>query len=282
MRTGETVLGEQAMYRIIKVLNNNGVLVLDDVSGREMIFLGSGIGFGHRTGERIAQTGKAKRYELVSGKTSALQRVNELNPLFIEAAGRVIEEAEKSLGPLDDDILIPLADHIALSVSRAAQNREFTNPFRQDIETLFGREYSAALRGREALTALTGIRISDDEVGFLTLHIHAGMSEENVAESLEMARLVQDCVRQIEEGIGARLAPESLGYNRLVSHLRYLVERVRRGERANLDLDDYARTNFPDSYALAERICGWMERQLKREMAREETGYLAIHIQRVR
>ena len=55
------------MYRIIKVLNNNGILVLDVESRREVILLGNGIGFGHRTGERIESTGQAKRYELVTG-----------------------------------------------------------------------------------------------------------------------------------------------------------------------------------------------------------------------
>ena len=49
-------MGEEHMYRIIKVLNNNGILVLDGESQREVILLGNGIGFGHRTGERIEST----------------------------------------------------------------------------------------------------------------------------------------------------------------------------------------------------------------------------------
>lgn len=36
------------MYRVIKVLNNNGILVLDDANGQEQILLGNGVGFGHR------------------------------------------------------------------------------------------------------------------------------------------------------------------------------------------------------------------------------------------
>ena len=35
------------MYRIVKVLNNNGILVLDDESKQEQILLGNGVGFGH-------------------------------------------------------------------------------------------------------------------------------------------------------------------------------------------------------------------------------------------
>ena len=43
------------MYRVIKVLNNNGILVLDDANGQEQILLGNGVGFGHRMGERMAE-----------------------------------------------------------------------------------------------------------------------------------------------------------------------------------------------------------------------------------
>ena len=34
------------MYRIIKVLNNNAILALDQEKKREIILLGNGIGFG--------------------------------------------------------------------------------------------------------------------------------------------------------------------------------------------------------------------------------------------
>lgn len=117
------------MYRIIKVLNNNGILVLDGDTGRELILLGNGIGFGHRTGERLEQVKEAKRYELVTGKSTALQQVNSIDPVFIEAAGNIIESARKTLGDISSDILIPMADHIALAAGRAREGRELPNPF---------------------------------------------------------------------------------------------------------------------------------------------------------
>ena len=36
------------MYRVIKVLNNNGILVYHVETGKEMILLGNGVGFGSR------------------------------------------------------------------------------------------------------------------------------------------------------------------------------------------------------------------------------------------
>ena len=169
--------GEGFMYRIIKVLNNNGILVLDGDTGRELILLGNGIGFGHRTGERLEQVKEAKRYELVTGKSTALQQVNSIDPVFIEAAGNIIESARKTLGDISSDILIPMADHIALAAGRAREGRELPNPFNQDIKALFDREYQAAMEGREIIREMTGIVISEDEVGYITLHIHAGSSE---------------------------------------------------------------------------------------------------------
>ena len=60
-------MGEEHMYRIIKVLNNNGILVLDGESQREVILLGNGIGFGHGTGETL-RTGYRKDIGAPAGK----------------------------------------------------------------------------------------------------------------------------------------------------------------------------------------------------------------------
>lgn len=269
------------MYRVIKVLNNNGILVLDSKLKKEVILLGNGIGFGHRTGERMACQDQAKRYELVTAKESALQQVNSIDAAFIEAAGRIIEGAEPVVGPLNPEILIPMADHIALAVSRTIEARAFPNPFRHDIKALFADEYKVAMKSVEVIRELTGTVISEDEVGFITLHIHAGLSRENVAAAMDIARLVQDSVHMIESRMGVALASDSLGNNRLVSHIRYMIARTRRGERLNLNMEDYARSSFPKPYQAAVEVCHEMERRLGSAVFPEEVGFLAIHIQRV-
>ena len=269
------------MYRIVKILNNNGILILDDESKQEQILLGNGVGFGHRMGERMKEPPDARRYELVSEKTSALTRVNGIDPIFIEASGKIIEEAEKMLGTLHHDILIPMADHIAMAVARAKEDKEIPNPFRQDIEALFEEEYRAAKRGSEIIEEMTGVRLGEDETGYITLHIHSGRAQENVAQSLETARMVNECLSMIEQGMGKKLPLASLGYNRLVSHVRYMIARARKGEKATLDMEDYAKETFPQEYALADQICRKLEGEMRLKFEREETGYLAIHIRRV-
>ena len=217
------------MYRVIKVLNNNGILVLDDANGQEQILLGNGVGFGHRMGERMAELPKGRRYELVSEKTPALIRVNGIDPIYIEAAGKIIEMAEAAMGPLQHDILIPMADHIAMAAARAREKKEIPNPFQHDIAALFGDEYEAARKGCEILKKMTGTALGEDEAGFIALHIHAGLAQ----------------------------------------------------ERTDLDLEAYAKEQFPFEYALAEQILKKLEQELRVVLAKEEIGFLAIHIRRV-
>lgn len=128
---------------------------------------------------------------------------------------------------------------------------------------------------------MTGTVLGEDEAGFIALHIHAGLAQENLADSLETARLVGVCMTMIEEGAGKKLPYGSLGYNRLMSHVRYMLARARKGERTDLDLEAYAKAQFPFEYALAEQILKKLEQELRMTFAKEETGFLAIHIRRV-
>ena len=271
------------MYRVIKVLNNNGILVYSSEAGRELILLGNGVGFGRKPTEKIGHIPGAKVYSLVTRKKdqSVLKVVNGIQPEFIEAAGRIIEEAEKEFGEVNHDILLPLADHIALAAKRAAENRQMPNPFTPDIRVLFAREYGVALRGRDIIRDMMGYEISDDEAGFITLHIHAGLSDEQVSVTLDTTRIINESISMIEKAFGVQMPADSLAYTRLMSHLYYMIARTRKGESTNVDFNDFIFTNYPRTGEAAREVCQYMEKQLKSPVAKEEIGFLAIHIQRV-
>lgn len=189
------------MYRVIKVLNNNGILVYHVETGKEMILLGNGVGFGKKPTEHIEKLPGAKVYSLVTRRKqeSVLKTVNGIRPEFIEATGKIIEEAENVFQKINHEMLLPLADHIALAAKRAKENRQLPNPFTPDIRVLFGEEYQVALKGREIIQQLTGYEISEDEVGFITLHIHAGLSDEAVSQTLDATRIVNEGIAMIEQ-----------------------------------------------------------------------------------
>lgn len=271
------------MYRVIKVLNNNGVLVYHNETGREMILLGNGVGFGKKPAQQIEQISGAKIYTLVTRKKeqSVLKVVNGIKPGFIEAAGRIIEEAEKVFQEVNHEILLPMADHIALAAKRAKENRQIPNPFTPDIRVLFAREYAVAMKGRDIIKDMMGYEISDDEVGFLTLHIHAGLSDEQVSVALDTTRIINEGISMIEHAFDMKFQEDSLAYTRLMSHLYYMVARTRKGESTKVDFNDFIFANYPETGRVAEEVCEYMGRLLKKTVAKEEVGFLAIHIQRV-
>lgn len=270
------------MYRLSKVLNNNGVLAFDTETAREVIILGNGIGFGKHAGERVESFPGARLYALVNQKreASALKIVNGIDPVFLEVTGRIIEAAELRFGEINRDILLPLADHIALAVKRAMEGKELPNPFTPDIRALFPEEYQAALEGQKIIREQTGYVISEDEVGYITLHIHSALSDEDVAQAMDTARLVKESLEMIEVGLGMEFPASSLGCNRIMTHIRYMIARVRKGERVNLDMEDYVKEKFPEAYRLAEKVCVKLEKDLGRKVAAEEAGFLGLHIQR--
>ena len=290
------------MYRVIKVLNNNGILVYHVETGKEMILLGNGVGFGKKPTEQIEKLPGAKVYSLVTRRKqeSVLKTVNGIRPEFIEATGKIIEEAENVFQKINHEMLLPLADHIALAAKRAKENRQLPNPFTPDIRVLFGEEYQVALKGREIIQQLTGYEISEDEVGFITLHIHAGLSDEAVSQTLDATRIVNEGIAMIEQEFDQKLESGSLGCTRLMSHMYYMILRTRKGEGTNADFNDFifqnyyacsissptrvslfTGMNYPRTGEAAKRVCDYMSRQLKQPVAKEEIGFLAIHIQRV-
>ena len=70
-------------------------------------------------------------------------------------------------------------------------------------------------------------------------------------------------------------------YIRLMSHLYYMAVRAKTGEAVNVDLNDFVKNKYPKALKIAEQICGNMETALQKKLLPEETGFLAIHIQRM-
>ena len=81
--------------------------------------------------------------------------------------------------------------------------------------------------------------------------------------------------------IDQKLESGSLGCTRLMSHMYYMILRTRKGEGTNADFNEFIFQNYPRTGEAAKRVCDYMSRQLKQPVAKEEIGFLAIHIQRV-
>lgn len=272
------------MFKILKVLNNNGILVIDLDTKQELIFLGKGVGFGKKVNQNVSEIENAKAYRFTEqqSRQESIDTIKSISPVFIEIAGGIIEEAEKQFGNVDNNILLPLADHIAFAIKRMEQGIELKNPFAKEIKVLFEEEYNVAKKGKNLINQKIGVEINDDEVGYITLHVHTALTREHVVQSMDVARMIQEGIQTIEKELGAMLDDATISYTRLLTHMKFMILRVINDEKLHLDMTDYVLENFPDSFALAKQICNSFEQSIKKPFPNIEISYFAIHIERVK
>ena len=271
------------MYKIKKVLNHNVVIVHDSENRSEYLIMDKGIGFGKKPGETAVPGEKASVYSLQkkNERGNAREMAEEIPAVYLEIANEVLDQAEEAFGKIDRNILFPMADHIAYAVKRVKNNEQISNPLTEDIRILFHMEYKTAGCIRGILKQKMGILIDDDEVGYIALHIHSAIVDEKVSQAMQLARAVRECISYVENEVGKPINVMSLSYNRLMNHIRYMVARAISGEKLKVNMNDYMKVKFPQSFGMAETVCKQIERNLKCTLSDVEIGYLAMHIERV-
>lgn len=275
------------MYRVRKALNHNTLIAISMENNQEYLVIGKGIGFGKKVSERfeIPENIECSIYSLneQTERGKAMELIKGIEPVYLEIAGKVLAKSQEVFGKIDKRILFPMADHIAFAVQRIRANEQISNPLTDDIRALFHMEYKTAECVKDILWEMLQVEIDEHEIGYITLHIHSAIEDENVALSMQIAMAVRECIRMIEEETGQTIDVMSLSYNRLMNHIRYMVARSIKGEKLKLNMNDYMSVKFPKSFWMATEVCKQLEKQLHRNSPLDEVeiGYLAMHIERV-
>lgn len=270
-------------YRITKILNHNSFMGIESKNNQECLIMGKGVAFGKKVGQIVSVTGDARVYSLkeLTDRGEAKEIIKSVSPLCLELANEVLNQAEEEFGKVDRSILFTMADHLDFAVRRIQNGEQISNPLTDDIRIMFYKEYKVAGCIRDLLKEKLGIRIDEHEIGYIALHVHAAIVDENVSQAMEIARTVRECICMVEEETGKSIDIMSLGYNRLMNHVRYMVARAIHGEKLKMSLNDYMSVKFPVPYMTAEKICRKMEKSLKLPIPDIEIGYLAMHLERM-
>ena len=213
------------MFRVKKVLNHNTLIGIDMKDSQEYLLIGKGIGFGRKVSERLDAPEGCTVYSLQekTERGSAMDLIREIDPVFLEIAEQVLKEGERIFGKIDWNILFPMADHIAFAVKRLKNGEQISNPLTGDIIALFHMEYKAAECLRPILRERLQLEIDEHEIGYVALHIHSAIEDENVALSMQIAGAVRECIRMVEEETGQTIIA---GMGEL--HLEIIVDRLLR------------------------------------------------------
>ena len=277
------------MFRVTRPLNHNALLAFDMEDGREYLVVGRGVGFGRKPGERVGREGLAGAGDLqlylltqqVGGRGTPRELIERIDPTVLDIAEDIYMDARLSLGHIDPNMLLPLADHLAFAVARVRGGGAVDNPLTEDIRALFPREFEVTHRGVSELERRLGIVLGDDETGLIALHVHSALDSGHVEQAMQVAQLTRACIDAVERLTGAEIDVSSMDYNRLMTHVKYMVTRIINDERLSIDVNAMIRSEAPRSYQTAEAVCSEMTHLLGKPVSTLEVGYLAMHIARV-
>lgn len=273
------------MYKVAKILNHNAILAIKENGIQEYLLMGKGIGFGKKISETIEAGDDCRIYSLMDntneGTDGAKQLIKKIDPMYFEISNVILDRAEKEFGRIDRSIMFPMADHIAFAAQRIKNGEAISNPLTQDIKILFYKEYKIASMVRPLLKNIDNIDVEDDEIGYLALHVHSAICDDKVSNAMIMAGSVRECITLIENDSKKHIDVQTMSYNLLMNHIKYMVARAIGGEDLKFDMNDYIRQNFPKAFEISKMVCNHLSEQLNRKLHENEIGYLAIHIARV-
>ncbi len=275
--------------KIVKVLNNNVVISLNK-KGEDIIVMGSGIAFQKKRGDTIEEE-KIERIfsQQVPDLAAKFQKIlSEIPEEYQELTEEIIENARGKLEhDFDDNIYLSLMDHIHFSVQRYREGMLIKNQLLTETKVMYRKEYEAAQEALELINETFEVELPEDEAGFIAFHfVNASMSG-SMEDTVQRTRIVQDTLMIIRNYFKMEFEEDSLDYYRLVTHLKFFVQRMMDkkpltstdGDRQLLELVE---SNYKRSYECVQRIAKYIHLEFGYCVSDEEKLYLTIHIERVR
>jgi transcriptional antiterminator len=278
-------VSKMSSITVAKVLNNN-VIIAQHPQYSEVVVIGKGIGFNRKLRDQINLSSVEKMFILRSQEEQ--EQYKQLLPQVDEKLIEVVQEIvlhimHCSRQPLNEHIHIALTDHISFAKRRFEQDIPIHNPFLYETKEIYPEEYKMAEYAIGRINEAMGVELPVDEIGFVALHIVSALSNRQISEVRQHSLLIGELVGLVENYLDYRIPRDSLDYSRLVTHLRFVLERLRRGEavQETSTLDGLMKREYPEMYSLAWKLTKIIEQRVRIPVYQAEVSYLTIHLQRI-
>lgn len=270
-------------YRIRKILNNN--VVHATLGFQEVIVIGLGIGFHAKPLDVIDSDKIEKVFELKKEDfVKTTQLIQDIPAEILNDVYRIIESVslEESI-TLQGHAYMTLIDHVNFAIDRFKSGQVITNLMNFDLRILYPDEFRFGEKMLQRINETFALDLPEDEIGFMTMHIVNGANTEIKNQSSVLTSSVFDCLNVIRDYYLMSLKPQELATQRIMIHVKMLLQRVMSGRQ--VDFDEVILYNvfeeFRSAYTCALEIQKYIENRLKSKLNPQELVYLTIHLNRL-
>ena len=271
---------------IEKVINNN-IISAYEKSGAEVIVMGRGIGFKKKQGEVVPANQISKIFRIKS-RTLAEQFKELLANMPLERvriSDEIISHAKDHLKlKLNQSIYVTLTDHINFAIERVSQGIEPQNALLWEIKRFYPQEFQLGIYALELIQDRLGILLPEDEAGFIALHFVNAEYGTDIRDAVKFPDQMQAIVDIVERDLGILLDESSLHYERFMTHIKFLIQRIYRKEllsSEDRELSLLMQRKYPREYQCSVKVAEYIMQATGSRLSEEEIMYLSVHIRRV-
>lgn len=271
---------------IEKVINNN-IISAYEKSGAEVIVMGRGIGFKKKQGEMVPADQISKIFRIKS-RTLAEQFKELLANMPLERvriSDEIISHAKDHLKlKLNQSIYVTLTDHINFAIERVSQGIEPQNALLWEIKRFYPQEFQLGIYALELIQDRLDILLPEDEAGFIALHFVNAEYGTDIRDAVKFPDQMQAIVDIVERDLGILLDESSLHYERFMTHIKFLIQRIYRKEllsSEDRELSLLMQRKYPREYQCSLKVAEYIMQATGSRLSEEEIMYLSVHIRRV-
>lgn len=271
---------------IEKVINNN-IISAYEKSGAEVIVMGRGIGFKKKQGEVVPADQISKIFRIKS-RTLAEQFKELLANMPLERvriSDEIISHAKDHLKlKLNQSIYVTLTDHINFAIERVSQGIEPQNALLWEIKRFYPQKFQLGIYALELIQDRLDILLPKDEAGFIALHFVNAEYGTDIRDAVKFPDQMQAIVDIVERELGILLDESSLHYERFMTHIKFLIQRIYRKEllsSEDRELSLMMQRKYPREYQCSVKVAEYIMQATGCRLSEEEIMYLSVHIRRV-
>ena len=271
---------------IEKVINNN-IISAYEKSGAEVIVMGRGIGFKNKQGEVVPADQISKIFRIKSRTlTEQFKELLANMPLErVRISDEIISHAKDHLKlKLNQSIYVTLTDHINFAIERVSQGIEPQNALLWEIKRFYPQEFQLGIYALELIHDRLGILLPEDEAGFIALHFVNAEYGTDIRDAVKFPDQMQAIVDIVERDLGILLDESSLHYERFMTHIKFLIQRIYRKEllsSEDRELSLLMQRKYPREYQCSVKVAEYIMQATGSRLSEEEIMYLSVHIRRV-